>query len=406
MPPTAATSNGRAPAGSATTHTSMIGMFAIVATVFIGAVQVLLHWLVCKLARRPHYVQLTHKLTQDVAAVGLVYLLVKLVVAVNTEPSTQYILRDAFDMADLLLFVASVSILTQAVVVILVLHTTTTEMDGLGILWSFEVVDEIQAAKSRRSWCFMRSWYAARVKLKLVGAYFRHVYELPPLFGYSKYVRIVQEHMTSQLFDVGAGASVVLLVYFHAFFAVTGELDGPFALASSRGIDMRFFQRWNVFLCFSYLILMCAVALYALLAWSYGRLVHHAKLHALTPSSSCPPSANTTIWDAIASLATKECTMAQMGPAEALARMQHAGERLEDHIRSSARWRLWSWPKSTTTRCATAFQTEIDHVVLPIPHYRVCSAILHVLLHLNGPFFLRQQCSLHSCLVQPAKSSS
>ncbi|RLO10793.1 hypothetical protein DYB28_009371, partial [Aphanomyces astaci] len=382
--------------------TSSVGLLLVLAVGFAGVLEALVLWLLRSLAQSPKYVALVHKLTRQLAVVGLVYLLVKCAVLTERRQLRKEFIHDAFDAANMLLLVASLSMAVQAIVVIVLLRVATTEMDGLGLLWSFEVVDEIQLAKSRPTWLFVRNWHATRVKLKLVDAFFRHVYGLPPMFGFAKHVRGIQEQLTFELFDMGFGAWVVLLALFYTFFSITGELEAAYDLPPKQTTTIPLFSsRGRVFVCFSSSLMALATVFYIVMTWSYSRLVHHAKLHALVPSMD-PPSqegdgekkTSSSIWDAIASFATKEGTVTQLGPLEALSRMQAVGERLEASLPTISphdRTSHWAWrdehpltPLCRQTSLEQNVSTQIDCISLPIISYQSCRVLLQVILLVNG----------------------
>ncbi|RHY24988.1 hypothetical protein DYB32_008573 [Aphanomyces invadans] len=291
--------------------------------------------------------------------VGLIYLLVKfcMYAGIVAKGGLAY---QAMDAADLLILFTVMSMVVQSVCIFLRLKRTQRELDEVAILSASDVLrdatasQEASTSQSRFLPCLSsaQEWSRQefRCQIKLLGQFFLHVYKLPQLFSFAKYIQDVQETQVSHLIEIDITIWVFLMGLYAAFFALTGELfDGAeykvrrrFQLLQCRLSMLSFLQakeakRLTIFALFAYLLLLAMVLLLVYLKHLVQVLLQHAAVAAMPTDTATSPSHGHTnlrqpkhLFAALQNVVCLE-DQAQFEPADdAIERMRKIAEELLD----------------------------------------------------------------------------
>ncbi|RHZ07956.1 hypothetical protein DYB31_006691 [Aphanomyces astaci] len=209
----------------------------------------------------------------ELTVVGCIYLVVKLclVVGIVSHDSAAF---SALDAADLVVFFITLSLAIHVFLVLLCLRSRNKVMDVLFLRSPMNVLTAAAASLVRaRHRSSLAQLYAARhhtrqLHLKALEHYFLGLYDLPPCFSFSAYIRAIQtRHCVTHILQIDACTWLVLLFQLCLIF--------PWDLLPPNDDNYVLPDSLCIFAAFTAVLTISALTLHVYLAHALNSLFQH-----------------------------------------------------------------------------------------------------------------------------------
>jgi hypothetical protein len=197
----------------------LLSALAVALLVFEAA----LHHLEHNLSRYDKYQHMLQKVYRELMILGLLSFIIKLLTEVGGVDGYSGVML-AFQVADLIIFILAITLVLQAIIVLLLLRGHNKRSDRAELITTQDVVDGMNAldgGKRPKNDLTKR----AIVEHRLLRDLFLRRFGLPQLFPFSKYLRRAQANSIVHMIEVEPSMWLLLLGMAWAFSAVVRILE-------------------------------------------------------------------------------------------------------------------------------------------------------------------------------------
>ncbi|OWZ20679.1 hypothetical protein PHMEG_0004883 [Phytophthora megakarya] len=203
----------------------LFNALAICLLVFEAALHHLEHHL---LAHNDKYQHILKKVYRELMILGLLSFIIKILTEVGGIDGYSGLML-AFQVADLIIFILAITLVLQAITVLLLLRGYNKRADRAELITTQDLVDVLKASDTATSWFGKQPnddlFQKKIVKLRLLRHLFLRRFGLPQLFPFSKYLRRAQSNNIVHMIEVEPSMWVLLLGMAWAFSAVVRILE-------------------------------------------------------------------------------------------------------------------------------------------------------------------------------------
>ncbi|POM62068.1 Solute carrier family, facilitated glucose transporter, partial [Phytophthora palmivora] len=203
----------------------LLNALAICLLVFEAALHHLEHHL---LAHNDKYQHMLKKVYRELMILGLLSFIIKMLTEVGGIDGYSGLML-AFQVADLIIFILAITLVLQAITVLLLLRGYNKRADRAELITTQDLVDVLKSSEGSTSWCGKQPngelVKKEIVKLRLLRHLFLQRFGLPQLFTFSKYLRRAQANTIVHMIEVEPSMWLLLLGMTWAFSAVVRILE-------------------------------------------------------------------------------------------------------------------------------------------------------------------------------------
>ncbi|GMF49308.1 unnamed protein product [Phytophthora fragariaefolia] len=190
-----------------------------------------LHHLEHHLARHDKYQHMLKKVYRELMILGLLSFIIKMLTEVGGIDGYSGIML-AFQVADLIIFILAITLVIQAIWVLVLLRRHNKQADHAELITTQDLVDVLDSSGDTKSTCCCASgatndklFKTEIVQHRMLRHLFLGRFGLPQLFPFSKYVRRAQANNIVHMIEVEPSMWLLLLGMAWAFSAVVQILE-------------------------------------------------------------------------------------------------------------------------------------------------------------------------------------